>query len=190
MRPPPLPKKIQKISVFSAKTHFFLLKPFWIGWDPPLSAKKSKKISVFSAKEILDSARPPPPPFGETPKKTWFLFLMPPLICSSYTQYKTYINDTNNTGCFLDMHLWKKEGGIWGGRQEALMYELVTRRAVFCVGLILIITPWQSAPMTSSGTQPYLHIIMHLLPTIEIGNRNNHLPTDKFEGKSISSWVL
>ena len=46
---------------------------------PPFLKKKSKKISVFSDKEILDSARPPRPPFGVFPKKTSFFFLMPPL---------------------------------------------------------------------------------------------------------------
>ena len=28
----------------------------------------------------MDSARPPPPPFGETPKKTWFFFYASPFI--------------------------------------------------------------------------------------------------------------
>ena len=41
---------------------------------PPLSAEKSKKISVFSVKEILDSARPPSPPFGVFLKKTSIFF--------------------------------------------------------------------------------------------------------------------
>ena len=67
VRPPPFGQNIQKITVFSAKTHFFLLNPFWIGSDPPpLLEKKTKTISVFSVKVILDSARPPPPPFGKT----------------------------------------------------------------------------------------------------------------------------
>ena len=45
---------------------------------PPPFKKNSKKISVFSDKEILDSARPLPPPFGVFLKKTSFFF-MPPL---------------------------------------------------------------------------------------------------------------
>ena len=35
---------------------------------------------MFSDKEILDSARPPSPPFGVFLKKKQFFFLMPPLI--------------------------------------------------------------------------------------------------------------
>ena len=51
IKPPFFGKLCQKISVF-------LIKPFWIGWDPPPLVKK---IWVFSDKDFLDWPRPPPP---------------------------------------------------------------------------------------------------------------------------------
>ena len=73
---PPLLAKISK------NPQFFMITPFWNRWDPPPFVKKiPKKSQFFSDKEILDSARPPSPPFGVfLKKKNSLFFLMPPLI--------------------------------------------------------------------------------------------------------------
>ena len=57
-----------------------MITPFWNRWDPPpLSKKIPKKSQFFSDKEISDSARPLPPPFGVFLKKKISFFFMPPL---------------------------------------------------------------------------------------------------------------
>ena len=52
------------------------MKPFWIGWDPPLWSKKSE---CFLITFFLLWPRPPRPPFDRKSKNTSFFLLMPPL---------------------------------------------------------------------------------------------------------------
>ena len=82
---------------------FYDKNPFGLGETHPLLQKKSKKSQFFSDKEILDQARPmPPPPFlDKLRKKNSFIFLMPPLRSQTQSQYANLIPKQFGLGTYV-----------------------------------------------------------------------------------------